>query len=61
MGKLLRQMPYFRTLEVIKSPSSKIVNNTGKNKAGYTKMLFGGEQAIRDQLEYFWVDTCCII
>jgi hypothetical protein len=31
-----------------------------KNKAGYNKMRFCGEQAQRDKLEYFWVDTCCI-
>jgi hypothetical protein len=37
-----------------------LVNNTGKKKAGYKKILFCGEQAARDSLEYFWVDTCCI-
>jgi hypothetical protein len=31
-----------------------------KSKAGYRKILFGGEQAARDSLKYFWVDTCCI-
>ncbi|EXJ86926.1 hypothetical protein A1O3_03880 [Capronia epimyces CBS 606.96] len=31
-----------------------------KNKAGYAKIRFCGEQARKDQLEYFWVDTCCI-
>jgi hypothetical protein len=31
-----------------------------KNKAGYVKIRFCGEQAKRDNLEYFWVDTCCI-
>jgi hypothetical protein len=31
-----------------------------KNKAGYTKIKFCGEQAKKDNLEYFWVDTCCI-
>ena len=31
-----------------------------KTKAGYRKILFCGEQARRDGLQYFWVDTCCI-
>ncbi|PMD32012.1 hypothetical protein L207DRAFT_590884 [Hyaloscypha variabilis F] len=31
-----------------------------RSKAGYRKILFCGEQAARDNLEYFWVDTCCI-
>ncbi|KAF1816980.1 HET-domain-containing protein [Eremomyces bilateralis CBS 781.70] len=33
---------------------------TGTHKAGYKKIEFCGEQAARDGLEYFWVDTCCI-
>ncbi|KAH8592628.1 hypothetical protein B0O99DRAFT_689484 [Bisporella sp. PMI_857] len=37
-----------------------IKDGTGKNKAGYTKIQFCGEQAKRDSLRYFWVDTCCI-
>ncbi|KFX99139.1 hypothetical protein O988_04021 [Pseudogymnoascus sp. VKM F-3808] len=37
-----------------------LVNGTGKGKSGYGKVLFCGEQARRDGLEYFWVDTCCI-
>jgi hypothetical protein len=37
-----------------------LVNNTGESKAGYEKILFCGEQAAYDNLEYFWVDTCCI-
>ena len=32
----------------------------GKSKAGYRKIQFCGEQAARDSLQYFWVDTCCI-
>ncbi|KIW70533.1 hypothetical protein, variant [Phialophora macrospora] len=31
-----------------------------KNKAGFAKIRFCGEQAKKDNLEYFWVDTCCI-
>jgi hypothetical protein len=37
-----------------------LVNNSGKTKAGYRKIIFCGEQAVRDKLRYFWVDTCCI-
>jgi hypothetical protein len=37
-----------------------LVNGTGKGKAGYKKIMFCGEQADRDSLRYFWVDTCCI-
>lgn len=33
---------------------------SGRNKAGYTKIRLCGEQARRDGLQYFWVDTCCI-
>ena len=35
-------------------------NGTGKEKSGYKKIRFCGEQAGRDDLQYFWVDTCCI-
>ncbi|KAK7177557.1 Vegetative incompatibility protein HET-E-1-like protein 15 [Paraphaeosphaeria sporulosa] len=37
-----------------------ITNRTGKSKAGYRKIQRCAEQALRDGLEYFWVDTCCI-
>jgi hypothetical protein len=37
-----------------------LANGTGKSKAGYEKILFCREQAARDHLQYFWVDTCCI-
>jgi hypothetical protein len=37
-----------------------LMNGTGKGKAGYNKIRFCGEQAKRDGLQYFWVDTCCI-
>jgi hypothetical protein len=30
-----------------------------RNKSGYQKLLFCG-QATQDELDYFWVDTCCI-
>jgi hypothetical protein len=31
-----------------------------KSKAGYSKIRFCGYQAAKDDLQYFWVDTCCI-
>jgi hypothetical protein len=34
--------------------------NAGDSKAGYEKARFCGEQAVRDGLGYFWMDTCCI-
>ena len=39
---------------------TELVNKSGKNKAGYRKIVLCGEQAARDNLRYFWVDTCCI-
>jgi hypothetical protein len=32
----------------------------GKDKLGYRKIHFCGQQAQQDSLQYFWVDTCCI-
>jgi hypothetical protein len=37
-----------------------LTDGTSKGKAGYGKIQFCGEQARRDDLQYFWVDTCCI-
>ncbi|PVH91435.1 hypothetical protein DM02DRAFT_663998 [Periconia macrospinosa] len=37
-----------------------LTNGTGKDKPGYEKIRFCGEQAALDDLEYFWIDTCCI-
>src|SRR5271170_1469462 len=37
-----------------------LMDGTGKSKAGYDKIRFCGQQAKRDGLQYFWVDTCCI-
>jgi hypothetical protein len=31
-----------------------------KKKPGYKKIRLCGERAQQDQLQYFWVDTCCI-
>ena len=35
-------------------------NDTTRNKKGYNKLIFCGNQALKDGLQYFWVDTCCI-
>jgi NACHT domain/Heterokaryon incompatibility protein (HET) len=37
-----------------------VTNGLGKNKLGYEKIEFCGEQASQDGLRYFWIDTCCI-
>ncbi|KAK0728901.1 hypothetical protein B0T26DRAFT_673364 [Lasiosphaeria miniovina] len=37
-----------------------LMDGTGKNKAGYAKIQFCRDQAWRDGLRFFWVDTCCI-
>jgi hypothetical protein len=35
-------------------------NESGRDKAGYRKIQFCGDQAKKDGLQYFWVDSCCI-
>lgn len=37
-----------------------MTNSAGKDKLGYEKIQFCGEQARQHDLEYFWIDTCCI-
>ncbi|SMR45308.1 unnamed protein product [Zymoseptoria tritici ST99CH_3D1] len=37
-----------------------VVHGVGKNKAGYAKIMFCAERALKDDLKDFWVDTCCI-
>jgi hypothetical protein len=37
-----------------------LANNAGRDKSGYKKIQLCGEQANRDGLQYFWIDTCCI-
>jgi hypothetical protein len=34
--------------------------DTDMTKAGYKKLQFCADQASKDDLRYFWVDTCCI-
>jgi hypothetical protein len=36
------------------------MDSTGRTKAGYKKIQFCTTQAVRDGLEFSWVDTCCI-
>jgi hypothetical protein len=37
-----------------------MINGVGIGKVGYRKIRFCGEQAQKDGLQYFWVDSCCI-
>lgn len=37
-----------------------LVEGKGNTKSGYRKILFCGDQAAKDGLNYCWVDTCCI-
>ena len=37
-----------------------MMEGNGISKTGFDKIRFCGEQARRDGLHYFWVDTCCI-
>jgi hypothetical protein len=37
-----------------------LITDNSRRKAGRRKIEFCGEQAARDRLRYFWVDTCCI-
>jgi tetratricopeptide (TPR) repeat protein len=37
-----------------------IMKKRGTEKPGYEKLRFCAEQAKRDGLLYFWIDTCCI-
>jgi hypothetical protein len=37
-----------------------LISGSGKEKPGYKKIRFCVEQAHRDDLQYSWVDTCCI-
>lgn len=37
-----------------------IGNGTYKDKGSYRKLEFCAKQAAQDELQYFWIDTCCI-
>ena len=43
------EVDYLDTIEV-----------TCARKIGYRKLRFCGQQAEKDGLDYFWVETCCI-
>lgn len=38
-----------------------LMNGTGQDKSGYNKIRVCGQQAKRDGLQYYWVDTRCTI
>lgn len=37
-----------------------IIKGRGESKSGYQKLIFCAQQAAKDGLQFFWVDTCCI-
>lgn len=37
-----------------------LVDRTYETYTGYRKIEFCAKQAAKDQLQYFWIDTCCI-
>jgi hypothetical protein len=37
-----------------------LAKNAGRDRPGYKKILLCGDQAKRDGLQHFWIDTCCI-
>jgi hypothetical protein len=37
-----------------------LVEGVGKKRPSYIKIRFCAEQAAKDGLQFFWVDTCCI-
>lgn len=39
---------------------NELVEGTEKGKTGYDKIRFCGGRAAADDLQYFWIDTCCI-
>lgn len=63
---LLRNLPEYAILSHTWGPTNEEVtfkdlcDGTGRDKAGFAKIKFCAEQARRDGLCYFWVDTCCI-
>ena len=36
-----------------------LTDGTGLSKAGYRKIELCAEQAAKDNLQHFWIDTCC--
>lgn len=37
-----------------------MVEGKGKNKLGYQKLRFCEKQSANDNIQFFWIDTCCI-
>jgi hypothetical protein len=37
-----------------------MVDGIGQTKVGYQKIRFCGQQAAKDGVQFFWIDTCCI-
>ncbi|KAG4253131.1 HET domain-containing protein [Fusarium proliferatum] len=37
-----------------------MVEGKGKNKPGYQKLRFCEKQSENDNIQFFWIDTCCI-
>jgi len=37
-----------------------IINNTASQRKAYEKLLGTCQQALRDNYEWVWIDTCCI-
>jgi hypothetical protein len=35
------------------------ITGAGEQKKGYDKIRFCAKQTAADDLEYFWIDTCC--
>lgn len=60
------QVPPYAILSHTWGPSGEevtyrdVIDNRYKHKTGYRKIEFCARQAQRDNLQYFWVDTCCI-
>jgi hypothetical protein len=36
------------------------INDVGKSKKGYEKLVFCAQRALSDDLHHWWIDTCCI-
>lgn len=50
-----------RWLEETEEPTFEdLTHGSGQKKLGYEKIRFCNNQARRDGLRFFWVDTCCI-
>ena len=65
-GNLFRDIPSYAILSHMWGPDTEevtfkdLVDGAKEDKIGYKKIRFCAEQARRNGLQYFWVDTCCI-